>query len=161
MRGSHSLSPAPSGAALSLSETCSPFACALLQGLKSAYAELDAIVVGCSGQSTSAQRALVSGERLTMPLLSDPAFKLISPYGAYRSTFILDPSGTVRWAERNIDFGVGNVRVVPLTMPSQHRERCAAHAMHRAQSAALLPPLLPRLCCRSRDAITAPRARGS
>ena len=113
--------------------------CALLrqQGLKSAYAELDAIVVGCSGQSTSAQRALVSGQRLTMPLLSDPAFKLISPYGAYRSTFILDPSGTVRWAERNIDFGVGNVRVVPLTrcialnqlpllpltMPSQHRER--------------------------------------
>ena len=76
--------------------------------LKPDFEELDSIPVGISAQSQAKQKALVDERLLTLPLPSDPQQRLISSYSAYRSTFVIDPSGTVRWAERNIDFGVGN-----------------------------------------------------
>jgi len=76
--------------------------------LKAEFGELDAVLVACSAQATNRQRKLVDEKLLTIPFLSDPDLKLVGAFGAFRATFIIDPSGMVRWAERNVEFGVGN-----------------------------------------------------
>ena len=84
------------------------------QDALSAFAELDAVVLGCSAAPTD-QQTLVDRKLLTLPFLSDPNRELIKAYGAlspigptFRNTFIIDPSGTVRFVERNVELGVGN-----------------------------------------------------
>ena len=79
------------------------------------FAGLDAIVIGCSAGNVNELKALAAKSKLAWPLLSDPNRVLIAAYGAqnlvgptFRQTFIIDPSGQVRFVERNVELGVGN-----------------------------------------------------
>ena len=84
------------------------------------FAALDAVVVGCSTQPAAEQRrSLVAPRKLTFPLLSDAGRVVAEAYGAAddfgsgtkRQTFIIDPTGRLRWQEVNIDFGIGEFNV--------------------------------------------------
>jgi len=88
------------------------------QKMRKEYDDLDAVVLGCSGQSLAREGELVSRQLLTIPFVSDSKQALSKAFGAnnalgetFRQTFILDPSGTVRWIERNIQYNVGNLNV--------------------------------------------------
>ena len=82
------------------------------QRARAEFDDLDAVVLGCSEQT---QKTLVEQKLLTIPFVSDPRWELATAYGArnpaagtFRQTFIVDPSGTVRFIERNLQYGVGN-----------------------------------------------------
>uniref|UniRef100_A0A7S0HCU2 thioredoxin-dependent peroxiredoxin n=1 Tax=Phaeocystis antarctica TaxID=33657 RepID=A0A7S0HCU2_9EUKA len=84
------------------------------------FAALDAVVVGCSTQSAAEQRrSLVAPRKLTFPFLSDAGRVVAEAYGAAddfgtgtkRQTFIIDPTGRLRWQEVNIEFGIGEFNV--------------------------------------------------
>ena len=85
-------------------------------GNELSFDELDAVVLGCSAQPIAAiQQALIDKQLLTIPFISDPRRELISAFGARspmgstaRQTFVIDPSGNIRWLERNVQFGLGN-----------------------------------------------------
>jgi len=85
-------------------------------GNELSFDELDAVILGCSAQPISViQQILVDKQLLTIPFISDPRRELISAFGARspigntaRQTFIIDPSGRIRWLERNVQFGMGN-----------------------------------------------------
>ena len=86
------------------------------------FNELDAVLLGCSAQKPAAiQESLIDRQLLTVPFLSDPSKTLIAAFGAknpvgdtFRQTFILDPSGTIRWIERNVELMlVRGARVLP------------------------------------------------
>ena len=88
------------------------------QTMRAQFDELDAVILGCSGQSLAREGELVNRQLLSIPFVSDPKQALSKAYGAnnalgdtFRQTFILDPSGTVRWIERNIQYNVGNLNV--------------------------------------------------
>ncbi|MGB0774634.1 MAG: redoxin domain-containing protein [Akkermansiaceae bacterium] len=95
--------------------TCTEQFCAVTQGL-SAYEDLDAKVLGISGDNPFAQEAWAQKEGIGITLLSDYEHTAASDYGvAYetflpaanlimggvpkRSAFVIDKTGTVRYAE--------------------------------------------------------------
>ena len=67
------------------------------------------MILGCSGDKVDTQEKFVKKYNLNFPLLSDPDFKAIEPYGArrmkqflgksflgiVRSTFLIDPQGRI------------------------------------------------------------------
>jgi peroxiredoxin Q/BCP len=82
--------------------------------LKPEFDRLNAIVLGCSADSVEAQAKFKVKQKLNFPLLSDPAFSVIEPYGArrmksflgknflgiVRSSVLIGPDGKVEriWA---------------------------------------------------------------
>lgn len=74
-------------------------------------------VIGVSPDDAEALKAFAAVESLTFPLLSDPGAELAKAYGSFgektigdrtfegtlRSTFVIDESGTLSWAEYNVD----------------------------------------------------------
>ena len=52
--------------------------------LKPEFDKLNTIVLGCSADSVEAQAKFKVRQNLNFPLLSDPDFKVIEPYGARR-----------------------------------------------------------------------------
>jgi len=80
------------------------------QKLKADFDDLDAVVLGVTSQPEKRVRELIEREKLTIPFFSDPSRELIRAYtnADDRVTFVIDPQGTVRFAERNIQYNVGN-----------------------------------------------------
>jgi thioredoxin-dependent peroxiredoxin len=66
--------------------------------LKHEFDKLNAIVLGCSADSVQAQAKFKAKQKLNFPLLSDPNFDVIEPYGARRMKSFLGKSylGIVR-----------------------------------------------------------------
>lgn len=101
------------------------------QKLLDEYTKLDAVVIACSTQTAAQQRSGLmrrvqdrTSVRITYPFLSDAQEKVSAPFGAKsplggtsRQTFIIDPSGTLRWQETNIEFGIGEFN------PENHPKR--------------------------------------
>jgi thioredoxin-dependent peroxiredoxin len=56
------------------------------------------VILGCSADSVETQAKFAAKYRLNFPLLSDPDFKAIGPYGARRMKFFMGKSflGIVR-----------------------------------------------------------------
>lgn len=98
---------------------CTEELCDITQGI-SAYEELDAKVIGISGDNPFAQEAWAQKENIGVTLLSDYEHEVARAYGvAYdsflpeanlimggvskRSAFVIDKSGVVRYAEVNDD----------------------------------------------------------
>ena len=87
---------------------CTVEACDFTGGVK-AFEKLDAVVLGCSPDSTESHRRFIAKHKLKITLLSDPERKVIKAYGAWgeknlygkitegvlRSTVIIDPAGKV------------------------------------------------------------------
>ena len=77
--------------------------------LKHDFEKLNAVVLGCSADSVEAQAKFKAKQKLNFPLLSDPNFDVIEPYGArrmksflgktflgiVRSTVLVGPDGKV------------------------------------------------------------------
>ena len=62
------------------------------------FTALDTAVIGCSADSVAAQAKFKEKQKLNFPLLSDPEFNVIEPYGARRMKLFLGKSylGIVR-----------------------------------------------------------------
>ena len=87
---------------------CTTEACDFTNGLKD-FEKLDAVVVGCSPNTTESHRKFIAKYKLKVRLLSDPSHEVMSEYGAWgekvlygkrsegilRSTVIIDPAGKV------------------------------------------------------------------
>lgn len=94
---------------------CTTEACDFSGGLK-AFEKLNAVVIGVSPDSVESHRKFADKFKLKITLLSDPDKKALEKYGAYgvkkmygketkgviRSTFLIDPKGTVAHAWRNV-----------------------------------------------------------
>ena len=88
------------------------------QKLVGEFNDLDAVVLGYTAAPLSQTQKLVDAKLLTLPFVSDPKFELIDAYGArnrlpggtLRQTFVLDPTGAIRWIEKTIEgpLAVGN-----------------------------------------------------
>jgi thioredoxin-dependent peroxiredoxin len=92
---------------------CTTEACEFTAGIKS-FEKLDAVVLGCSPDTTEAHRKFIAKHRLKVSLLSDPEKTTLEAYGAWgekmmygktvvgviRSTVIINPEGKIahRWA---------------------------------------------------------------
>lgn len=92
---------------------CTTEACDFTAGIKQ-FEKLDAMVLGCSPDSTESHRKFIAKYKLRIPLLSDPEHSVLEAYGAWgektlygrksvgviRSTVIIDPQGKIahRWA---------------------------------------------------------------
>jgi thioredoxin-dependent peroxiredoxin len=65
---------------------------------KPQFDKLNAIILGCSADSVEAQAKFKAKQKLNFPLLSDPDFQVIEPYGARRMKRFLGKSflGIVR-----------------------------------------------------------------
>jgi peroxiredoxin Q/BCP len=93
---------------------CTTEACDFTGGLKD-FEKLDAVVLGCSGDSPESHRKFIAKYKLKLRLLSDPSHDVMQAYGAWgekvlygkksigviRSTVIIDPAGKIahRWAK--------------------------------------------------------------
>ena len=93
---------------------CTTEACDFTDGLKD-FEKLDAVVLGCSGDSQESHRKFIAKYKLKVRLLSDPSHEVMETYGAWgekvlygkrsvgviRSTVIIDPNGAVahHWAK--------------------------------------------------------------
>ncbi|MCB9914864.1 MAG: peroxiredoxin [Planctomycetes bacterium] len=89
---------------------CTTEACDFTSGL-AGFAKLDAVVLGCSPDSTESHRKFIAKHRLKVRLLSDPDHAVLEKYGAWgektlygkkslgvlRSTVLIDPTGKVAW----------------------------------------------------------------
>jgi len=91
---------------------CTTQACEFTSGLKQ-FEKLDAVVFGCSGDTTASHRKFIAKYKLKVPLLSDPERSVMKAYGAWgekklygktsvgviRSTVIINPQGKIahRW----------------------------------------------------------------
>jgi peroxiredoxin Q/BCP len=89
---------------------CTVEACDFTSGLKG-FEKLNAIVLGCSPDSTESHRRFIAKHKLTIDLLSDPDHKALQAYGAWgeknmygritqgvlRSTVIIDPKGNIAY----------------------------------------------------------------
>jgi thioredoxin-dependent peroxiredoxin len=66
--------------------------------VKSEFDKLNAVILGCSADSVDAQAKFKIKQKLNFPLLSDPGFAVIEPYGARRMKSFLGKSflGIVR-----------------------------------------------------------------
>ena len=62
------------------------------------FTALNTAVIGCSADSVAAQAKFKEKQKLNFPLLSDPEFNVIEPYGARRMKLFLGKSylGIVR-----------------------------------------------------------------
>jgi peroxiredoxin Q/BCP len=92
---------------------CTIEACDFTAGIK-AFEKLDAVVLGCSPDSTESHRKFAAKHKLKVRLLSDSDHKVMEKYGAWgektlygrksvgviRSTVLIDPDGKVahHWA---------------------------------------------------------------
>ena len=87
---------------------CTVEACEFTEGIRG-FSKLDAVVLGCSGDSPESHRKFIAKHSLKVTLLSDPEHATMSAYGAWgdkvlygrkfqgviRSTVIVDPKGNV------------------------------------------------------------------
>lgn len=87
---------------------CTVQACDFTAGL-AGFAELDAVVLGCSPDDAASHRRFIDKHALRLDLLSDPEHELLARYGAWgektmygrtsfgviRSTVVIDPQGRV------------------------------------------------------------------
>jgi thioredoxin-dependent peroxiredoxin len=87
---------------------CTVQACEFTEGVRG-FTKLDAVVLGCSGDSPESHRKFIAKHGLKITLLSDPEHETMSAYGAWgdkvlygrkfkgviRSTVIIDPKGLV------------------------------------------------------------------
>jgi len=102
-------------APMAFTSVCTTEFCDISAGIKE-YEALDAKVLGISGDNPFAQAAWAEKEGITIPLLSDYEHAVAKAYGvaydqflpeanlimggvAKRSAFVIDKSGTVRYAE--------------------------------------------------------------
>jgi thioredoxin-dependent peroxiredoxin len=92
---------------------CTTEACDFTNGLKD-FEKLEAVVVGCSPNTTESHRKFIAKYKLKVRLLSDPEHKAMEAYGAWgekvlygkksigviRSTAIISPDGKIahHWA---------------------------------------------------------------
>ena len=90
---------------------CTVEACDFTSGVK-AFEKLEAVVLGCSPDSTESHRRFIAKHKLKIDLLSDPEHAALVAYGAWgkknmygritegviRSTFIIDPEGKLAHA---------------------------------------------------------------
>lgn len=93
---------------------CTVEACDFTKGIRG-FANLKAVVLGCSADSPASHRKFIEKYKLKLRLLSDPEHKLMGKYGAWgekmlygkktigviRSTVLIDPEGKVafHWAK--------------------------------------------------------------
>ncbi|PWU10119.1 MAG: hypothetical protein C5B47_02660 [Verrucomicrobia bacterium] len=104
---------------LAFTEVCTKEFCDVTQGL-TAYASLNAVVYGISGDSPFAQEAWAQKNRIGIPLLSDYDHAVARAYGvayenflpevglglsgvAKRAAFLIDRQGMIRYAESHDD----------------------------------------------------------
>ena len=94
---------------------CTVEACEFTAGVEE-FAALDAVVLGCSPDTTRKHRNFIKKHDLKISLLSDPDRKVMEEYGAWgekkmygrtflgvkRSTVIIDPSGNVAHHWRSV-----------------------------------------------------------
>lgn len=87
---------------------CTTQACDFTSSAKK-FEKLDAIVLGCSADSTESHRKFIAKQKLKIDLLSDPHHEVMEKYGAWgekvlygkrsmgiiRSTVLIDPAGKV------------------------------------------------------------------
>jgi len=87
---------------------CTVEACEFTEGVRG-FTKLDAVVLGCSGDSPESHRKFIAKHGLKITLLSDPEHETMSAYDAWgdkvlygrkfkgviRSTVIVDPKGNV------------------------------------------------------------------
>ena len=87
---------------------CTTQACEFTAGIRG-FTKLDAVVLGCSPDTTERHRHFIKKHRLKVRLLSDPTHAVMEKYGAWgekvlygkktigvrRSTVIVDPVGKV------------------------------------------------------------------
>ena len=87
---------------------CTTQACEFTAGIKG-FDKLDAVILGCSPDSTESHRKFIAKEKLKVTLLSDPEHAALEKYGAWgekslygrkfmgviRSTVLIDPNGRV------------------------------------------------------------------
>jgi thioredoxin-dependent peroxiredoxin len=87
---------------------CTTQACDFTDGLKD-FEKLEAVVLGCSRDSTESHRKFIAKFKLKVGLLSDPEHEVIERYGAWgeknlygkismgiiRSTALIDPEGKI------------------------------------------------------------------
>jgi thioredoxin-dependent peroxiredoxin len=87
---------------------CTVEACEFTSGL-AGFERLDAVVLGCSGDTAESHRKFIAKHKLKVRLLSDPDHAVMEKYGAWgektnygkttmgviRSTVLIDPSGKV------------------------------------------------------------------
>ena len=87
---------------------CTTEACDFTSGIRG-FTKLDAVVLGCSPDTTERHRLFIKKHKLKVTLLSDPTHAVMEKYGAWgqkvlygrktvgvkRSTVIIDPSGKV------------------------------------------------------------------
>lgn len=90
---------------------CTTEACDFTDGLKG-FEKLKATIYGVSPDSTESHRKFIAKYKLKVNLLSDPDKKVLAKYGTWgikklygkehmgviRSTFLIDPSGTIAHA---------------------------------------------------------------
>jgi peroxiredoxin Q/BCP len=87
---------------------CTVQACDFTEGVE-AFTDLDAVILGCSPDSTESHRKFIAKQNLAIDLLSDPDHAVMEKYGAWgektlygkkttgviRSTVLIDPDGKV------------------------------------------------------------------
>lgn len=87
---------------------CTVEACDFTAGLKG-FEKLEAVILGCSGDSPESHRKFIAKHKLKVTLLSDPTHAAMEKYGAWgeknmygrkmmgviRSTFVIDPAGKI------------------------------------------------------------------
>jgi peroxiredoxin Q/BCP len=89
---------------------CTTEACDFTGGIKD-FEKLDALVLGCSPDSTESHRKFIAKYKLKVSLLSDPDRSMLTAYGAWgeknlygktvvgviRSTVIINPDGKIAY----------------------------------------------------------------
>ncbi|MBU0984516.1 MAG: peroxiredoxin [candidate division Zixibacteria bacterium] len=94
---------------------CTKEACEFTDGLK-AFEKLNAVVLGVSPDSAASHRNFIAKQNLKIDLLADTDRKVMTKYGAFgtkkmygkevqgviRSTFLIDPTGKIAYAWRNV-----------------------------------------------------------
>jgi peroxiredoxin Q/BCP len=96
---------------------CTKQACAFRDGID-AIKKTGAEVYGISRDTLKAQRKFKKEHRLPFTLIADPHGEVIGAYGtegflgySKRWTFLVDPSLTIRWVERDVDPALDAQRV--------------------------------------------------
>ena len=83
---------------------------------KKQFDKLNTVILGASGDTVKAQAGFKEKYKLNFPLLSDPEFKMIEPFGArrmknflgksflgiVRCSFLIGPNGTVEHVWDNV-----------------------------------------------------------
>ncbi len=100
-----------------------------------AFTKLNAVIFGCSTDSTHSHRAWIEREHwsLNYPLLADPTQNVSREYGvlveetgeALRGTFIIDPEGVLRWmVVSDLNVGRSVTETLRALQALQTGERC-------------------------------------